>query len=105
MQTQNKSTRFVEYISLEVLPQLHSIVELEVQSQVLKTLGEACMNSSEVKQPNIAIENIYQKLMVSMSYVYTLNLLFSWTTELSEKQVILRNYTSVGKQGPSKITS
>ena len=47
--TQNKSTRFVEYIGLEVLPQLHSIAELDVQSQVLKTLGEACTNSSEVR--------------------------------------------------------
>lgn len=66
LQTQNKSTRFVEYISLEVLPQLHSIIDLDVQSQVLKTLGEACMNSSDVKQPDIVIENIYQKLMVSV---------------------------------------
>ena len=70
--------------------------------------------------PSLGVQNLYKqgwgnfwqsigkllkKLMVSMSYVYTLNLLFSWTTELSEKQVILRNYTSVGKQGPSKITS
>ena len=64
LQTQNKSTRFVEYISLEVLPQLHCITDPDVQSQVLKTLGEACMNSSEVKQPDIAVNNIYQKLMV-----------------------------------------
>jgi len=61
--TQNKSTRFVEYISLEVLPQLHCITDPDVRSQVLKTLGEACMNSSEVKQPDIAVNNIYQKLM------------------------------------------
>ena len=64
IQTQNKGTRFVEYISLEVLPQLHCITDPDVQSQVLKTLGEACMNSSEVKQPDIGVNNIYQKLMV-----------------------------------------
>lgn len=105
--TQNKSTRFVEYISLEVLPQLHSIIELDVQSQILKTLGEACMNSSEVKQPDIAIENIYQKLMDYMPLPPDDCSLGSDSNvpdpefEFTKVECLLYAFHTVGKQAPA----
>ena len=62
-----KSTKFCQYFSLKVLPQLYSIASLDDQTKILRILAASCVHTDDIEEPLEATADIYQILIVSMT--------------------------------------
>ena len=59
---QVKSTRYVEYLCLQILPVWEGIASTE-QAQILKVLAEMCMFTAQINYPLQATQNVYKLLL------------------------------------------
>ena len=57
-------TKFFEYVTCQVLPQLHEVESADLQAQLLKFQAECSLHTGKMADPKQAANNIFQRLLV-----------------------------------------
>ena len=57
-----KSTRFFEYLCLQILPQLQAVEEDDSQNDLLRFLAVTALNTGVVSDPKKATENVVNQV-------------------------------------------
>ncbi len=63
---QVRGTKFFEYLSCRVLPQLREVEDANRQTGLLKFLAEFALHTGDVAEPAVAAGNIFQRLVVGL---------------------------------------
>ena len=72
LQTQVKSTAFVDHFCRNVFPVFDLIDGDDSKAQILKLLAEFCIFTGDIPDPSAAVKNIHEKLQVTVEVQFKL---------------------------------